>query len=132
MNTLLRKALTSGLFWIARNYEKVSIDMAKIEAASLYVKTVRDVRYLVMGIIGLTVLLNMLVGSFLLLNFAIVWYLPVSTATKALILLIASGLYFLATLIVVLVILSQKLWMKKSKADRMVENAAGFMRHRHA
>lgn len=130
---LLRKATGLGVYWLIHNYEKISVDLAKIEAVSLYVKTIKDVRLLVMGIIGLVLAANLLMGSFLLLHVAIVWVLPVTTFWKGMILVICFGLYFIATLTGVLIVLSQKLWMKKSKASEMVERTVGrILQHRHA
>lgn len=128
MKSLFRKAATVGLLYLAKNYERVSLDFVKIRAASLYVKTVRDVRLIFLAAIGLALLVSLLVGSFLLLNIAIIWVLPITKTAKAIVFLVCMLVYFLLTLTGLLMVISQKTWMRKSKASHLVAKATEHLR----
>jgi len=130
MNRLVSKMLAGGMLWLAKNFQRVSLDMAKIEAATAYVKTVKNVRALVMAIIGLLAVVNLLVVGLFSTAIGIVWILPITPFAKALSFLVFSALLFLVAMAVILVVISQKQWMRRSKADSFVREATFKLLHR--
>lgn len=133
MNKLLRKTLVAGAIWLGRRYQSVSLELAKIEAATAYVKTIKNVRLAAMAAIGLMVVVTLLVVSLFCAVFSLLWILPITPFAKGLSFLIFSAALFVIALAAILIVLSQKLWMKKTKADQLVRDATlRILRRKHA
>lgn len=128
MNRIIKGAASAVAVWLMRNYEKTSIDLIKIRAVAAYVKAVAGARYAVMGVLGMLVLTAMLVLSFLMANIAFFCLLIKSEHGRMLAIFIASVVYFLICLIAVVAGTSEKLWMRVSRANRLV---AQYSNHRH-
>jgi len=110
-----------GLFMV-RRYEQNAMDLVKIEAVSYYVKSLGKARKAVIGYIAFSCLMLLLVSGFVLFHVALLFLLPWTMGTKAALLLILGGIYFLVALGIILFATSQRTWMKYSKAKEMVDH----------
>lgn len=123
----LKKKFT-GLFYdvsvgLIKDYQKTAVDIAKIEAASFYVKAVRAVRQqcLLMTLVmfGIVVYANVM-G---ILQIALLLYAPWPPAGKISASILMGLLGFIVPLAVILKFFSEERWMKITKAESCVSNA---------
>jgi Mg2+ and Co2+ transporter CorA len=127
MKTAARRFLkTNWLEWVtvisdvARHWQQASTDIAKIEAAIYYVKTVRTLRLAVITVFSLIFLLILLVAGLFALHVSIV-LAPWNTQTKAWTMFGLGLAEFLISVTFFSVAFSQKFWMKFSKTQEMTE-----------
>lgn len=121
------KKLTGLLYDISvglvKDYQKTAVDIAKIEAASFYVKAIRAVRqqclFMTLIIFGLVVYANIMV----VLEVALLLYMPWPVWGRILAAAFAGSLGFLAPLAYILQFFSEERWMKITKADACVSSA---------
>ncbi len=110
-----------------------AVHIARIKAATYYVKAVQGVRSGLIGYLGLCLLRYVMGFGFLLLHLGLALYLPWTVKDKGLLFLILGGSYMLITGIVFMILLAQRTWMKISSADeavdRAVQNRSMFTHH---
>ncbi len=123
----LKKKFTDLLYDVSiglvKEYQKTAVDIAKIEAASFYVKLVQAVRkqcfLAVLVVFGLIVYANVM-G---ILQVALLLYAPWPVAGKAAASILLGLLGFTPPLYLVLKFFSEERWMKITKADACVSSA---------
>ena len=110
-----------------------AVHIARIKAATYYVKAVQTARSGLMGYLGLCLLRYVMGFGFLLLHAGLALYLPWTLQEKGLLFLILGGSYMLITGIAFMILLAQRTWMKVSSADeaviRAVQNRSMFTHH---
>ena len=97
------------------------LDIAKIEIATFYVGTVKNLRRIF--VLGLCVFLGAMLcfSGFLIIHIALFIYLPWSIPVKSLFLLGLGLVYFTVPLCLVLIFSTQRYWMKISQADKLID-----------
>ncbi len=110
-----------------------AVHIARIKAATYYVKAVQAARGGLMGYLGLCLLRYVMGFGFLLVHAGLALYLPWTLQEKGLLFLILGGSYMLITGIAFMILLAQRTWMKVSSADeavvRAVQNRSMFTHH---
>ena len=108
---------------LVKEYQKTAVDIAKIEAASFYVKLVQTVRrqcfLAVLIVFGLVVYANVM-G---ILQAVLLLYAPWPVAGKATASILLGLLGFTFPLYFILKFFSEERWMKITKADTCVSSA---------
>jgi hypothetical protein len=107
-------------------YFEDSIALAKIRATAYYVKAIGIAREIFIIDVAFRCALLLMLAGFVTVHAAVFWLLPWSPRCKAIVLLVLGGLYFLIPLLVMLKICSQKFWMKRSGASKLVKEATGL------
>jgi hypothetical protein len=110
---------------VLKLYFEDAVGLIKIRAATYYVKAVGAARCVFIGSLILKCALLLMLAGFVIMHIAIFMFLPWSPQSKAVVLFILGGLYFLISLVYVLRICSQEFWMKHSKASKLVEEVTG-------
>ena len=96
-------------------------DSIKLVAATYYVRAVREVRCaFIIGVLVTVGLLLMLAG-FVLMHLAIFVFMPWSDQAKAVVLLLLGALYFIVPAMYVVKVCSEKFWMTRTRASRLVD-----------
>jgi hypothetical protein len=114
-SSILRLLLGSGV--------KASIAAAKLQGAIAYLKLVRGTRRLAM-LFCLLILCVIVFGcGFLLVPVALCLFMPWAPETRAIVAVSVGAAYVVIPLIVVMVLFSQKRWMKASRADKLMKAA---------
>jgi ABC-type multidrug transport system fused ATPase/permease subunit len=116
--------VTVGLL---KEYKRTSIDLAKIEVATLYLKIVKFIRQecmiSVLIVLGAIMFAN-IVG---VLQMAILFYAPWGIGWRIAVALLVGLVAICIPLAVSLSFFSQRRWMEITKADEMLERAVGGM-----
>lgn len=100
-----------------------SVRLAKIELAKIYLEGVGMVRNSAGTLFRLSLTVGMLVMGLLLLHVALFMLLPWSLQTKAFLILGLGGFYTLTAAIVIGMVSREKTWIRKSGAQRLLEEA---------
>ena len=99
-----------------------SIRRAKIRAAIYYLEMTQTARKTLMLIGGLIFCLVMMAGGAVLIPLALCLFMPWQPQTKALVACAFGAVYLLAPLLVAIVLMSEKRWMRITRADVLVKN----------
>ncbi len=97
--------------------------LVRIESATYYVKAVRAARAATAKITALVILVMVGGCGFLILHAALAICLPGNWETKGYWLLGLGALYFIAGVIALSILMSQRFWMRFSGARRLVNHA---------
>ena len=97
-----------------------ALDFLRTEAAALYVAGVRKVRRAFVAVLGLALAMLLALGGFVFIHVAIFAWLPWSLPAKALVLLALGVVYLGAGLAVVIVISSDRSWLRFAKVDSII------------
>ena len=112
---------------IARRLLGVSIENAvasvKVRAAIVYLNVIKRTRILTMLVCLLVLCVVVLACGFLLIPIALCLFMPWAPETKAIVAASFGAAYIIIPVIVVLVLLSQKRWMKVSHAAQLLKEA---------
>ncbi|MDA3874595.1 MAG: hypothetical protein PF795_11635 [Kiritimatiellae bacterium] len=111
------------IYRVLRGEQRSLTRPLRIRATLMYVKAVRAARRSLIGLIGLCILFVFLFGGFLLFHAGLFFYLPCEPAEKGELFMWLGGGYFLLTLLICVVSLSQRRWMRMTGADEAVRNA---------
>ncbi|MDD2598486.1 MAG: hypothetical protein PHO37_04590 [Kiritimatiellae bacterium] len=112
--------LLTQLVW---QEKKSALHLVSVKAATCYVKGVQGARQGVIGYLGLCLMRFILGFGLVLLHLGLLLYLPWSTREKGLLLLILGVLYTALAVVAFAVVLSQRTWMKATRADEVVRCA---------
>ncbi len=118
---LCKTFLAVGLLTLLKRYEKNTVTLVQIEAASYYVKGVSKARSVFIFYLIFSCLLLLLLAGFVFLHVALFIYLSWSPQAKAILLMVLSVVYIMIGLVGIFLFCSQKQWMKFSKANTLVE-----------
>lgn len=97
----------------------------KIKAVICYIKAIRFIRRICIGIVLLILSLVVMISGFIFLHVAFLYYFPLSKEVKVLVLFSLGIVYFLVPLGVLLYFTSQRFWMKFSKANTLIQKVLG-------
>ena len=95
----------------------------RVKSAQMYVKTVQAARRSVFVLMGFCLLCIFLFGGFLLFHVGLFFYMDGDLSDKGGIFMWLGGIYFLLTLVICALALSQRRWMSMSGADVAVRKA---------
>ncbi len=123
----MKKKFSSLLYDVSiglvKQYQKTAVDIAKIQAASFYIKLIRAVRqhtlFFALVFFGMIVYSNLM----MVLEIAVLFYAPWPVAGKVLASIALGLLGFMAPLYFILRFFSEERWMKVTKAGEWVEDA---------
>ena len=93
----------------------------KIKAVIYYIKAIRFIRRICIGIFLLIMSLVVMISGFIFLHVVFLYYFPLSKEVKALVIFSLGIFYFLIPLGVLLYFTSQRFWMKFSKANTLIQ-----------
>jgi hypothetical protein len=112
---ILRRLIGSGV--------SASVAALRVRGAIAYVKLIKGTRRMAM-LVCLLVLCAIVVGcGFLLVPVALCLFMPWAPQTKAIVAASIGGGYVVIPVIVMLVLFSDRRWMKASRADRLMRAA---------
>ena len=99
----------------------ISFAKIKIKAVIYYIKAIRFLRRICIGIVLLILSLIVMISGFIFLHVSFLYYFPLSKEVKALVIFSLGIFYFLIPLGVLLYFTSQRFWMKFSKANTLIQ-----------
>ena len=99
----------------------ISFAKIKIKAVIYYIKAIRFIRRICIGIVLLILSLIVMISGFIFLHVSFLYYFPLSKEVKALVIFSLGIFYFLIPLGVLLYFTSQRFWMKFSKANTLIQ-----------
>ncbi len=100
--------------------QKRSVELAKIEAATLYLQAVRAVRRQILAISALVFCLVTAAVSVVALPLAIVLLLPVSWATQCVLLLLLTAAYLGLAAYFIKRFFNEERWIQWTKSDQLL------------
>ena len=103
----------------------ISFAKIKIKAVIYYIKAIRFIRRICIGIVLLILSLIVMISGFIFLHVSFLYYFPLSKEVKALVIFSLGIFYFLIPLGVLLYFTSQRFWMKFSKANTLIQKVLG-------
>jgi hypothetical protein len=112
---ILRRLLGSGL--------RASVGALRVQGAIAYLKLIRGTRRMALLMCLLVLCFIVLGCGFLLVPVALCLFMPWAPETKAIVAASVGAAYVIIPLIVVLVLFSEKRWMKASRADKLMKAA---------
>ena len=118
MNKLLGPILRMALSAMV----KPSIRRAKIRAAIYYLEMTQTARKAVMNLAAVVFCVVIMAGGAVLMPLALCLFMPWQPQTKALVACAFAAVYLLTPLIVAIVLMSEKRWMRITRADVLVKN----------
>ena len=99
----------------------ISFAKIKVKAVIYYIKAIRFIRRICIGIVLLILSLVVMICGFIFLHVSFLYYFPLSKEVKALVIFSLGIFYFLVPLGVLLYFTSQRFWMKFSKANTLIQ-----------
>ena len=99
----------------------ISFAKIKIKAVIYYIKAIRFIRRICIGIFLLILSFVVMISGFIFLHVSFLYYFPLSKEVKALVIFSLGIFYFLIPLGVFLYFTSQRFWMKFSKANTLIQ-----------
>jgi hypothetical protein len=115
LRTLIRQLLGSKI--------DSAFSSLKIRAAIIYLNVIKRTRLLVMLVCVLILCVIVLACGFLLIPIALCLFMPWPAETKALVAAIFGAAYIIVPVVVVMILFSQKRWMKATMADKLLKEA---------
>jgi len=102
-----------------------SIRRAKIRAAMYYLQTVRSVREVFMVLGAVAFCFALMAGGAVLVPLALCMFMPWQPQTKAIVACGFGVFYLIAPLVVAIVLMSEKRWMRMTRADDLMKDVIG-------
>jgi hypothetical protein len=100
-----------------------SVSLFKIESAVVYLNFIKGTRGMARLLCMLVVSVIVLACGFLMIPVALCLFMPWSPETKAIVAVAFGAAYLIVPLVAIVVLFSEKRWMKVSRADRLVKEA---------
>lgn len=123
LNALLRGILSAYAVKLLDNYRKLSIQLFRIEAARCYLHFVQTARRSALGLTGLMLVVTLIGIGALLFHVGLFILLPGSLKIKAAFGMALGLTYVLLGGWILYAVLSEKTWLDKSGACKMLEKA---------
>lgn len=98
------------------------LELLKIKAAIAYLRIIRGARRFVITVAVLAFCAALLACGFLLVPIALLLFMPWEPHTKAIVGIIIGAAYVLVPAIVACVLLSEKRWLRVSRADELLRS----------
>lgn len=102
-----------------------SIRRVKIRAVMYYLETIRSARHAVITLGVLAFCMAMMAGGAVLVPLALCLFMPWQPLTKALVACAFGAVYITVPLAVAIVLMSEKRWMRLTRADALLKNVLG-------
>ena len=100
-----------------------SVALVKIEAAIVSLNVLKGTRRVTILACALVFCVVVFAGGFVLVPIALCLFMPWAPETKAIVAVGFAAAYVLVPLIAVMVLLSERRWLKASKADKLLKEA---------
>ena len=118
VNKLIGQALQMAF----RAIVEPALRRAKIRAVIWYVELVQSARESAVVFVTLAFCVVLMAGGAILIPVALCLFMPWQPLTKALVGCTVGAIYLFVPLVVVVVLMSEKRWMRMSRADVMVKD----------
>lgn len=128
MNPLIERLIGlvyDSTFGLLKQYQEKTLELVRIEAASLYVKLLQLLRRQVILLVTVVLCLLMIAIGVFALPLAVIYFLPVSPLAKAALVLVFGALYICIPLLSLRSMLSQKRWMQASGSEEFLSKVLG-------
>lgn len=102
-----------------------SIRRVKIRAVMYYLETVRSAREAVIVLGLLSFCIALMAGGAVLLPLALCLFMPWQPQTKAFVACAFAVVYLVAPFLVATLLMSEKRWMRMTRADELLKNVIG-------
>jgi hypothetical protein len=102
---------------------ETSAALLKIQAAIIYLHVLKNARRLTMLVCALVFFVIVLACGFLLVPVSLCLFMPWAPETKAIVAASFGAAYVIVSLVVVMVLLREKNWIKVSKVDQLLKDA---------
>lgn len=112
--------ISSFLRRLIRSRVETSIDLWKIKAAIAYLNLVKGTRRLFILLCLLVFGVVILACGFIMIPIALCLFMPWSQETKAIVAICFGAAYIILPLLLMLILFSERLWMKLSRADELL------------
>lgn len=106
---------------LAKNYQDKAVHIAKLQAATIYLKGVQIVRQHCVALVGIVFFVAIAAVSIVVIPVAFVLVAPVSLATKMAILGLLGLLFIIVPLIAVNHAMSEEKWMEFTKSKELID-----------
>lgn len=123
MNRRFHRLIWLLLLRMVRRQRDSIIHLTRIKTAIYYVKGIQSARLALVGYLGLCLLRLIFGAGFVLVHAGLFLYLPGDMRTKGKWIMVLGGIYLLISIIVFAVLLSQRIWMRVSGANKAVMRA---------
>ncbi len=114
--------LSSFVRDLIESYVQTTVDLLKIEAATVYLKALKGTRRFVIVVTLLVFFVVVLGCGFLLIPIALLLFMPWEPQTKAVVGIAIGAAYVLIPVIVISVLLSEKRWVRWSGVAKLLAN----------
>lgn len=122
MNKLIGSVLgMAASAWLV----KPLVRRTKIRAAIYYLESVRSVRQIVIVAGALVLCFVMMAGGAILIPLALCLFMPWEPLTKAIVASAFGAVYVIVPVALAVTLMSEKRWMKLTKADKLLSNVLG-------
>ena len=125
LKSLLRGVLSGIAVKLLDNYRRLSIQLLRIEAAKSYLHGVKMARQSAIGVMLLGLIIALITVGALIFHAGLFILLPWTVESKAILGLCLGLVYMVGGGVALCAAMNEKIWMKKSGAARMVEEATG-------
>lgn len=125
---LIKGLLAGFAVRLLNQYRQLTLDLLRIETAKCYLRGVQMARLSAMGLLGMGLMVGLVCVGAALFHAGLFILLPWSLKTKAAIGLLLGLFYVLAGALALRAALSERTWMKKSGAGRMLDEVIGRSR----
>lgn len=125
LKSLLRGVLSGIAVKLLDNYRRLSIQLLRIEAAKSYLHGVKMARQSAIGVMLLGLIIALITVGALIFHAGLFILLPWTVESKAILGLCLGLVYMVGGGVALCAVMNEKIWMKKSGAARMVEEATG-------
>lgn len=115
---------------LLQEYRRVSVQWLKIQAAIWYVKGVAQARRIAVRIVAVVAALLLAMVGFVILHVGLFLWLPVSVATKGMLLAVLGLIYLVVAGLVIRALLSEESWLRSSGASGFIADARSRERDR--
>ncbi|MFH1219705.1 MAG: hypothetical protein V1694_04555 [Candidatus Eisenbacteria bacterium] len=102
------------------------LELLKVKAAITYLSIIRGARRFVIMLAVLVFCAVILACGFLIVPIALLLFMPWEPHTKAIVGIIIGAAYILVPLVVASVLLSEKRWLRMSRADELVRSVKNW------
>ena len=108
-----------------QDYQSKAVDLAKIEAAALYIRGIKMLREHFVAVVTLIFSLILLAFAVILVPFVLVFCMDWTAKTKVIVVCVLSVFYIGIPLLLIRRFISEKTWMRMSKSDELLEKVVG-------
>lgn len=120
---LFNGMLSAIVIKLLDNYRNLSIQLLKIEAAKGYLRGVQMARMSTIGLMWMGIMIGLICVGAVLFHVGLFVLLPWSVEAKAVLGMVLGLVYVAVGAIVLRAAMDEKVWMKKSGAAEMLDDA---------